>query len=263
MGSRYVNGVSVIIPVYNREKTIRRACESVLGGSFSNVEIIIVDDGSNDGTIEVIRSLEEEHKNIVFAKTGGRKGACYARNVGVSLARYSWVAFQDSDDEWLYNHLSNFVECLTKENFDYYYSSMVRVFDDGKALVSPSPKRRKKAFSLTPNDILRVNYISTQALVLKTKVFNDICGFDERMPRFQDWELAIRLVKSGYVGCYSPDVEVVLYDQKDSISKSFGSGVDARSRIIAKHLWSDDVDWVTKIVCLSRYWVRALIKKFM
>ena len=121
--------VSVIIPAYNTEKYIRRAIDSVLAQTHPAAEIIVVDDGSTDGTPEIVQSYGPPVRYIYQANAG--PGA--ARNAGIRAAQGDWIAFLDSDDEWLSEKLhvqmnllhrnpdllwatSNFIRCLCDEN---------------------------------------------------------------------------------------------------------------------------------------------------
>ena len=95
--------VSVIIPTYNREKTILRAVQSVLDQTYTNLEVLVIDDGSTDGTAEIVRGIEDDRvKYIVLEQNGGQ---AKARNTGVQMAEGEWIAFQDSDDCWHKNKL--------------------------------------------------------------------------------------------------------------------------------------------------------------
>ena len=90
--------VSVIIPTYNRSHTLKRAVESVLGQTFDNFELLIVDDGSEDDTKSVVDSIQD--KRIRYIKLKENRGAAGARNEGVRRSECSLIAFQDSDDVW-------------------------------------------------------------------------------------------------------------------------------------------------------------------
>ena len=90
--------VSVVIPTFNREHYIGRALESVLNQTYTDYEIIIVDDGSTDRTEEIIRRYQETSGNIRYIHTTENKGAPAARNTGIREARGTYIAFQDSDD---------------------------------------------------------------------------------------------------------------------------------------------------------------------
>ena len=93
--------VSVILPVYNREAFVARAIESVMGQTYPHWELLVVDDGSQDGTRAIVESYGSRLKII----STNRKGAYGARNAGLAQARGDFVAFIDSDDCWLPAHL--------------------------------------------------------------------------------------------------------------------------------------------------------------
>ena len=88
-----MESVNVVIPTFNREKTIRRAIESVLNQTYTNLEILVIDDGSSDGTKEEVDKIAVRY--VPLEKNGG---ASNARNQGAKLASGKWIAFQDSDD---------------------------------------------------------------------------------------------------------------------------------------------------------------------
>ena len=102
--------VSVIIPTYNRAKLLPRAIKSVLNQTFKDFEVIIVDDGSTDNTEEVINEFQKHNKRIKYIRHEKNKGAAAARNTGIKIAQGEYIAFQDSDDEWLPNKLEKQME---------------------------------------------------------------------------------------------------------------------------------------------------------
>ena len=108
--------VSIVIPAYNRENIIRECLESVLNQTYKNIEIIVVDDCSDDNTVNVVNSIGDER--IRCCKLQQNSGACFARNYGAALARGEYIAFQDSDDIWLPEKLEKQVKYLEKGNFD-------------------------------------------------------------------------------------------------------------------------------------------------
>ncbi|MFP5434416.1 MAG: glycosyltransferase family 2 protein, partial [Alphaproteobacteria bacterium] len=95
--------VSVILPTYNRARTLGRSIRSVLGQGYSNLELIVVDDGSSDDTRSVIDEFDD--KRLIYVPLEKNQGASAARNHGLGLVRGEFVAFQDSDDEWLADKL--------------------------------------------------------------------------------------------------------------------------------------------------------------
>ena len=95
------NTVSVIIPVYNRVKVIDRSINSVINQTYPINQIIVIDDGSNDGTYDLVKRNFPQ----VIVKYQENKGVSNARNVGINSAKSNWIAFLDSDDEWLQHKL--------------------------------------------------------------------------------------------------------------------------------------------------------------
>ena len=97
--------ISVVIPAYNREKTIQNTLESVLRQTYLPQEIIVVDDCSTDHTVEVVKKMKKQSKLIRLICLYRNKGAQAARNVGIKVAKGNWIAFLDSDDEWIENKI--------------------------------------------------------------------------------------------------------------------------------------------------------------
>ncbi len=102
--------VSVVIPVYNRENTINRAIDSALSQTYSNVEVIVVDDGSTDKTVSIVKEYDDCRIKLICQKERG--GANKARNVGIANSQGEYIAFQDSDDEWLPDKLRSQIEAM-------------------------------------------------------------------------------------------------------------------------------------------------------
>ncbi len=103
--------VTAVIPAYNREKTIKRCIDSVLAQTYPVFEIIVADDGSTDRTVDIIK---QEYGSAVKIIRQNHKGAQAARNVGIMAARGEYVAFLDSDDEWLPEKIELQVQELCK-----------------------------------------------------------------------------------------------------------------------------------------------------
>lgn len=104
--------ISVVIPTYNREKTIKRCLDSVVNQTYPVCEIIVIDDGSRDKTLDIIRT---EYGNRVKVIRQKHKGAQAARNAGIRAASGEYIAFLDSDDEWLLNKIELQVEILNTD----------------------------------------------------------------------------------------------------------------------------------------------------
>ncbi|KOY50664.1 Glycosyl transferase family [Polaribacter dokdonensis DSW-5] len=179
--------VSVIIPSYNRGSTIKLAIQSVLDQTYKNIEVIVIDDGSTDNTEEIILELNSD--KVSYYKNAKNIGACGSRNRGINLAKGDYIAFQDSDDEWLPEKLERQLEFLSEEDCDIVSCSMQRIEGKKNEIYPPYvPENNSNSF----NQLLFENFTSTQTILGKKKVFENY-NFDERMPRFQDWELMLRI----------------------------------------------------------------------
>src|SRR5687768_5045704 len=106
--------VSVILPTYNRASLLTRSAGSVLAQSFSDLELIVVDDGSTEDVANAVAGLADPR--VVYLRRDVRGGPAAARNSGVSRARGSYVAFQDSDDEWLLDKLQAQLAALERSS---------------------------------------------------------------------------------------------------------------------------------------------------
>lgn len=228
--------VSVVLPVYNRENTIKRAIDSVLVQTYANIELIIVDDASTDHTVDIIKSYEDDRINLICLRKRG--GANKARNIGISNARGEFVAFQDSDDEWLSNKLAVQIAFMQAQGnlvcFCPYY-----LHQDENISIIPNDYETNEKYHSNLADILKsYNVVGTPTLVLKREVLSLLGGgavFDETLPRFQEYELLLRLVQILDVG-YIAEPLVNVYRIAQCISKNERHLYEAVAGILEKHL---------------------------
>lgn len=194
--------VSVVIPVYNRENTIKRAVDSVLCQTYSNLEVIIVDDGSTDRTVEIISEYDDERIKVICQSKRG--GANKARNIGITNSKGEYIAFQDSDDEWLPDKLRVQIEHMEAQGYMACYSAY-NYNEDGVILTVPFYYSNVDKYQTNlRKTLMKHNAVSTPTLVIRREVLNLIGDeyFDECMPRWQDYDFVIRVaqcVEIGYV----------------------------------------------------------------
>lgn len=130
--------ISVIIPAYNAEKTLERACRSVWGQSYPNVELVVVDDGSIDGTGALLDALAAEHAGLrVLQQKNG--GVSRARNVGLDAAGGELITFLDADDELIPDALATFYRAMVETDCDIVAGCCLRVRPDGTGFESRFP----------------------------------------------------------------------------------------------------------------------------
>ena len=178
--------VSVVIPTYNRAHLLVRALESVLRQTAPPGEMIVVDDGSNDSTAEIVR---EKFPEVIYVNQANR-GVSAARNTGIRISRGEWIAFLDSDDTWLpdklfdQNHAlmqSGLLVCHTDETW-------VR---DGRH-VNQMNKHARHAGWIYKN-CLPLCAISPSSVMLNRRVFNEVGLFDESLPACEDYDMWLRV----------------------------------------------------------------------
>ncbi|MBQ8555580.1 MAG: glycosyltransferase [Clostridia bacterium] len=263
--------ISVIIPTYNRRALLLRAVDSVLRQTYADLECIIVDDGSTDGTAEAVRRLPDPR--IRYVRQERNAGACAARNRGVDMARGAYIAFLDSDDVWHPDKLEKQLVLLERTGADVATHAMYRMEVDGKAKLFPA---HVQDGPLTLDDLLFENLVSTQCMMGRTEVFREV-RFDEDMPRLQDWDLMLRLAEK-YCVQHSAEPLSDVFVQPDSISRSPKKLLAALRRLYGKFHgvitapqrqdlpapWPVDVQWMRSIVsaaalCGENPWTEDLL----
>ena len=191
--------VSVIIPTYNRSDLLPRAINSVLNQTYQDFELIIVDDGSTDNTEEVIKEFQEQDKRIKYIKHDKNKGGSAARNTGIKAARAEYIAFQDSDDEWLPEKLEKQMKVFESAppEVGVVYTDMWRI-SKGEKKYWYSPKIMPEDGIVYKQALDRVMGIGIPTAIIKRECLNAVGMFDENFPRFIDLELFVRLSKYYY-----------------------------------------------------------------
>lgn len=224
--------LSVIIPTHNRANTITRAIQSVLNQCIDDMEIIVVDDASTDDTEQRVRSLHDERIRYIRHKTN--RGAPAARNSGIAAANGSLIAFQDSDDEWMPDKLAKQMALFEGggKDVDVVYCGFWRQSGSSRTYIPEPWVTRKDGHVL--QQLLRGNFVSTQTLLLRRHCFEKSGLFDEDMPRFQDWEMAIRLAKH-YTFHLIDEPLVIVYETAGNISSDDAAGWRALEMILKKH----------------------------
>jgi glycosyltransferase involved in cell wall biosynthesis len=220
--------VTVVIPLYNREDTIGRALISVINQTYQDIEIIIVDDCSDDRSVEIVESFNDSRLHII--KLNSNVGASSARNIGINAAKGELIAFQDSDDEWYPEKLSIQIQALLDTKSDVVASKYQQINQNGKQRIIPT---EDIADINIPNRILMGNFIGTPTLLCKKSCFTEDL-FDPRLPRLQDWDLLIALSRK-YDIHFINEVLVDAYLQKNSISIDNNKLEKALEMIFAKY----------------------------
>src|SRR5258708_228249 len=191
-------GVSVVIPVHNGESTIPRALASVFAQSYSDYEVIVIDDGSTDGTPAVLAGYGDRIRVI----GGVNRGRSVARNTGVRASAGQYVAFLDDDDEWMPEKLARCVPLLDADtDCALAYTLVIKVDQQGRLMPAQSDARPDPE-SPTLKDLLASpwNVVPSQ-FVVRRDAFNRCGGFHERLIACEDLYFLLRAREYGHFRC--------------------------------------------------------------
>lgn len=182
--------VSVILPTHNREKVLERSIQSVLRQTFHDFELIVVDDASTDGTRELVAGIQDARLRLLSLEKNG--GVARARNTGIAAASADWVAFQDSDDEWLPEKLAQQMALARSA------SASVGLILAGYQAASPAgPLAVTPVETLAGRDpipdLLDGWPIITPTWLVRRRLLQELGGFDETFGCLEDWDLVLRL----------------------------------------------------------------------
>lgn len=208
--------ISVVIPVYNREETIKGAVESILKQTYQNFELILVDDCSSDRSVEVMKTISDPRIRLICHEKN--MGACAARNTGVRAAKGTYIAFNDSDDEWRPEKLEHQKKALEQNKADVVFCQMER-HNYGDAQKDES---RNGLFPDLPEGFVDYETLivksrcSTQTIFGRAEVFHEF-PFDDTLPRMQDYDFVIRAAQK-YRFYFLKESLVDVYLQPNSLT---------------------------------------------
>jgi len=233
--------VSVVIPAYNRAGSIRVAIESVLRQTWSGFELLVVDDGSTDDTMAEAAKVSDPRLRLVANPRN--MGAAGARNTGVAEARGTWIAFQDSDDEWLPTKLEKQMARQAEPGAGFVgaYCGLLtlgllgdRDGERPRLRYVPDPAIRGVEGDIVA-PLLHGNMISTQTLVVRRDLFLELGRFDEDTTPIEDWDFVLRLANAGPIAF----VDEPLVHQRfsaNSITRNTARRLRSRIRLVEKNM---------------------------
>jgi glycosyltransferase involved in cell wall biosynthesis len=223
--------VSIVLPTYNRRPFLEQAIESVVNQTFTKWELLVVDDGSDDESWEVVRKFQDRRIHYIFQRN---QGVSRARNTGIQLSRFPWICFLDSDDSWEPTKLHRQIEvlkCHPQYRVIYTDETWIR---NGRRV---NPKKiHRKYHGWIYHRCLPLCIISPSSVLMERSIFQRIGPFDVDFPVCEDYEMWLR-ISSRYP---------IFFLQEPLIVK-VGGHADQLSR----SLWG-----------LDRYRIQAMIKTY-
>ncbi|MEB7883342.1 glycosyltransferase [Serratia fonticola] len=229
--------VSVYISTCNRLDKLRRAVESVLRQDYVDIEVLICDDASSDGTQEYVENLLLRDKRVIYLRNVVNKGACATRNLGINAATGYFITGLDDDDEFRENRISYFLSNWD-DKYSFICANFTNVHPDGHA--KDYYKKHGNPISFTYKKILFENEASNQIFTI-TKRLQIIGGFDPSVKRLQDWDTwlrlsyefgaFLRLPKSTYIMNHDHRANEIRVSQNEMITESLYTLVERNNNI--------------------------------
>ncbi|MBX2879941.1 MAG: glycosyltransferase [Granulosicoccus sp.] len=231
-----MDSISVVIPTHNRLDFLKIAIESVRNQSLKPDEIIVVDDGSTDGTCEWLNT--EGCPDITIAQ--GNNGVSHARNRGIEAASGVWIAFLDSDDYWYQHKLQRQMDKLGQDPSKRFCHCDEHWMRHGRR-VNQKRKHQKYGGNIFEH-CLPLCAISPSATIIKKALFDEVGLFDESLPACEDYDLWLRLTCTESVLYVDEPLLVKTGGHNDQLSQRYPAMDRFRVYALAKLIRSDTLD---------------------
>ena len=248
--------VSVIVPTYNRLNTLKRAIQSVLDQTCQDFEIIVVDDASTESPEKLVHFFKDSR--IRYFRHPKNKGANAARNTGINCASGEYIAFLDSDDEWLPEKL----ECQLKsfnilpEQVGVHYAGLTAISSEGTVVGHRTPLASGDILS----KLLTGNCVGPLSTVMVRRSALEYSGlFDEKLSSSQDWDLYIRIAKHHHFS-FTAKPMIKYHLSNDSITKNLKAKANGRRMLIGKYeddMKKDPLAFCRQLTKTGHYYCRA------
>ena len=184
--------ISIVIPAYNSEKTIGETIASVQQQSFTDYEIIVIDDGSKDRTLEVVKNIKEPRLKLFAYENGG---VATARNRGISHATGEFLSFLDADDLWTPDKLESHLEALKRNPKAKVAYSWTNFIDTAGKFLFSGPRFRFQG-AVYPQ-LLQINFlVNASNLMIHRDVLEVVKGYNTKLSHTADWDFYLRLAEN-------------------------------------------------------------------
>jgi glycosyltransferase involved in cell wall biosynthesis len=251
--------LSVIIPLYNKEKSISNTIESVLNQSYRDFELLIVNDGSTDRSINAVEKFKDDRIRIINKSNGGVSSA---RNRGIREAKSEWIAFLDGDDYWEPSFLSTLNELKSRYPDAGMYAGQYAQVDNDKNIIvlNRFPPIIEGYF-----DLFSYLFAVNSSSILVNKNVFDICGyFDENLTHGEDTDMWIRIGLKFQV-CYTNTLISYYNIGGNPLSRSVGKFPPFNKRFLSKidnYFLESNYEWNNFLLNLKAKGLKQYIKRY-
>lgn len=204
MNENHQKLVSVIMPAYNCEKYIVNAINSVLDQTYTCLELIIIDDGSKDKTIDIINNFCKEDSRVRLVRNDRNLGVSATRNRGISLANGEWIAFLDSDDIWKNNKIERQMEYAIETGAHFVFTGVSYINEKNEKFSGIFEIPSKVSYQ----KLLKQNVITCSSVLIKKYFFETIKMEKDEM--HEDYAVWLRVLKTG-IGAYGLNEPLLIY----------------------------------------------------
>jgi len=223
--------VSVIVPVYNRARLVTETVDSILGQTYQNIEIILINDGSTDDSLAVIQALQHEHPDAIRIIDQENQGQTIARNQGIEKAEGKYIAFLDSDDLWMPDKLEQQIP-LFVAGVGLVYGSVELINECGET-TGFDPCEPSVQGNIYPQLLVK-NRMTGGSVVVLAEAIAKVGSFDPEFKAAENWDLWLRICKEHQARLVNkPVVKYRLH--QNNMSKDALLMQDAKRQIMAKH----------------------------
>ncbi|MBI9098884.1 MAG: glycosyltransferase family 2 protein [Spirochaetaceae bacterium] len=215
----YRDLVSVIIPVYNRVKMVHEAIESVLAQSYNNIELIIADDGSTDGTLQSLNKYRT-YPNVKIQSLDHCGYPGQVRNSAAGISEGVWLAFLDSDDIWLEDKILKQIEYLSKHR-EYRFIHTLEKWERRGITVSQRHRKHEKEGDLFRTSLGKCE-IGPSTVMMDRSLFQSLGGFRDDLEICEDYEFWLRITSDYPVAYVDEELVVKRGGHDDQLSGKYG-----------------------------------------
>jgi glycosyltransferase involved in cell wall biosynthesis len=239
--------VTIVIPTYNRHSFIGQAIASVIAQTYSNWELIIVDDGSTDCTLDTIRSIKDNRITVLELPHCGN--IAMLRNIGAKSGSGEWIAFLDSDDIWVPEKLEVQLAALQKDTKQWCYGGFELMNETGAAIPLKSGKYHPFSGWIVRKVITYEASVTACTVILRRSLFDELGGFNSDAGLFchEDYEFILRLAMHAEALAITP-VLVRVRDHKGRATNTFTDGPERTANMYKIFYQSCNDDNIKKLV---------------
>ena len=250
--------VSICIPAYHAGRYLPETLKSVREQSFREWELIVIEDGSQDGTEEIVRQFAQDvSQNVTFQRHDQNRGLPATRNTAIALARTKFIALLDADDYWEPNHLESVMGKLSDPGADLAHSGSVLFDSDTRRMLeirAPSPEQVRDF----PRSLFVADYVIQPAsVVLRKELWKRVGGFDESYRYVEDREMWLRCARAGARFHFTGENTCFYRKHAAALSTHGAAMAIASARVFEQHLDWLEIPKDLRISNASNAWVAA------